>query len=56
MKQDDTVQIPYIVHESDMARIERRERKMWGVIALLIVALAGEVICRRFISQTQISK
>lgn len=56
MKQDETVQIPYIVHESDMARIERRERRMWGVIALLIVALAGETICRRFLSPKQISR
>lgn len=53
MKQDETVQIPYIVHESDMSRIERRERRMWGVIALLIVALAGEPICQRFISHRQ---
>lgn len=50
MEHDETIEIPYIVHESDMARIERREKRMWAVIALLIVALAGEGICRRFIS------
>ena len=56
MEQGKTIQTPYIVHESDMARDERREKRLIGLIALLIVALAGEVICRRFISQTQISK
>lgn len=56
MKPDETLKFPYIVHESDMARDERREKRLIGLIALLIVALAGEVICRRFISQTQISK
>lgn len=50
MEQDKLIEIPYIVHESDMARIERREKRMWGVIILLIVALAGGPICRKFIS------
>ena len=56
MEQSETIEIPYIVHESDMARFERRERRMFGVIALLIVALAGEVICRRFLLPTRTSK
>jgi hypothetical protein len=56
MEQSETIEIPYIVHESDMARFERRERRMFGVIALLIVALAGEVICRRFFLTTRTSE
>lgn len=56
MKPDETLKFPYIVHESDMARDERREKRLICVIALLIVALAGEAICRRFISPKQISR
>ena len=53
MEQNRTVEIPFIVHEADMARNERREKRLWGVIALLIVTLAGELICRKFISTKQ---
>ena len=56
MEQNETLKFPYIVHESDMARDERREKRLIGLIALLIVALAGEAICRRFISPTLISR
>ena len=56
MEQNRTADLPYIVHESDMARAERKERRLLGVIALLIVALVGEGICQRFISQKQTSK
>ena len=56
MEQNGTLKFPYIVHESDMARDERREKRLIGLIALLIVALAGEAICRRFISPTLTSK
>lgn len=45
MVQDRTLQVPYIEHESDMARNERKERRLIGVIALLI----GALICQRFI-------
>ena len=56
MVQDRTLQVPYIEHESDMARNERKERRLIGVIALLIVTLAGELICRKSISQRQTEK
>ncbi len=33
--------VPYIVHESDMARAERTQKRLWVVILLLIVLLVG---------------
>lgn len=31
--------VPYIVHESEMARADRREKRLWVVIIILIAAL-----------------
>ena len=33
--------VPYIVHESAMARSERKEKRMFAVIVLLILLLVG---------------
>lgn len=33
--------IPYIVHEQEMARRERTEKRLWITIILLIVLLVG---------------
>ena len=33
--------VPYIVHESAMARAERGAKRLWVVIVLLIVLLVG---------------
>lgn len=33
--------VPYIVHESDMARQERTIKRLWVVVLVLIVLLAG---------------
>lgn len=33
--------VPYIVHESEMARKERTEKRLWIVILVLIVCLVG---------------
>ena len=33
--------VPYIVHESAMARAERSAKRLWAVIILLIVFLVG---------------
>ena len=33
--------VPYVVHESDMARLERTSRRLWIVLLVLIVLLAG---------------
>ena len=33
--------IPYIVHEGDMARLERVIRRLWIALIILIVALLG---------------
>ena len=33
--------VPYVVHEADMARLERPSRRLWIVLLVLIVLLAG---------------
>lgn len=33
--------VPYIVHESDMARLERTIKRLWILLILLIVLLVG---------------
>jgi hypothetical protein len=33
--------VPYIVHESDMARLERTIKRLWILLVLLIVLLVG---------------
>lgn len=33
--------VPYVAHESDMARSERHIKRLWIVILVLIVALIG---------------
>lgn len=35
------VNVPYVVHESEMARSERNSKRMWIVILVLILALIG---------------
>lgn len=40
-KSEETKNVPYIVHESAMARAERSAKRMWAVIVLLIVLLVG---------------
>jgi hypothetical protein len=36
--------VPYIVHESDMARLERTIKRLWILLILLIVLLVGSNI------------
>ena len=38
---DDTAMIPYFVHEGEMARAERTNKRLWIVIIALIVCLVG---------------
>lgn len=35
------VAVPYIVHESAMARMERQAKRMWVIILVLILLLVG---------------
>ena len=37
--------VPYVVHESAMARAERQAKRLVAVIILLIVLLVGSNIC-----------
>ena len=41
LKQKDATPVPFIVHESDMARLERTIKRMWILIILLVVVLFG---------------
>lgn len=36
--------VPYVVHEKDMARMERSNKRLWIVIILLVVLLVGSNI------------
>ena len=40
-KNAENVSVPYVVHESDMARSERHNKRLWIVILVLIGALIG---------------
>lgn len=39
--ENQNVVVPYVVHESAMARSERHNKRLWIVILVLIVALLG---------------
>lgn len=36
---DESVMIPYFVHEGEMSRAERTNKRMWILVIILIVAL-----------------
>ena len=36
--------VPYIVHEGDMARMERSNKRLWIIVLVLIVLLVGSNI------------
>ena len=40
-KENKPLDLPYIVHEADMARMERSNKRLWIAIILLIVLLVG---------------
>lgn len=37
----DNKDVPYIVHEGDMARMERTNKRLWIVVIMLILLLVG---------------
>ena len=39
--QEETINIPYIAHESAMARMERMNKRLWILLILLLVLLVG---------------
>ena len=41
MENEDMQMIPYYVHESDMARMERQIKRLWIVLIMTIVFLVG---------------
>ena len=41
---NETVSVPYVVHESAMARAERQSKRLVAIIILLIVLLVGSNI------------
>ena len=40
----DNKDVPYMVHEGDMARMERNSRRLWIIVLVLIVLLVGSNI------------
>lgn len=51
-KSNTIFQIPFVVHEADMAREERKQRNL----LILVAGLIGVILCQRFISTKKISK
>lgn len=39
--EEQKVNVPYIVHEGDMARLERTNKRLWILSILLVVLLVG---------------
>lgn len=37
----DNKDVPYIVHEGDMARMERTNKRLWIIVIMLILLLVG---------------
>jgi len=40
----DNKDVPYMVHEGDMVRMERSSRRLWIIVLVLIVLLVGSNI------------
>lgn len=38
---EEKINVPYIVHEGDMARLERTNKRLWILSILLVVLLVG---------------
>ena len=41
MENENPVSIPYIVHEAEMARAERMQRRLWILCLIIFLALVG---------------
>lgn len=49
MEQDEMIMFPYVVHESDMAREERKQMRL---CLLMILETIGVFICLKLLSTT----
>jgi len=49
MEQDEMIKIPYVVHEGDMAREERKQKRLW-ILLLAETVIIGVFICQKFIT------
>lgn len=38
---EQTISVPYVVHESAMARAERQAKRLWALIILIVLLLVG---------------
>ena len=45
-KGNDLIMFPYVIHESDMARAERKERRLW-ILVLALTLLAGLIAWKK---------
>lgn len=44
--EQDLITIPYVAHEGDMAREERKQRRLWALLIALIL-LTGLVVWKK---------
>lgn len=52
MKQDEMIMIPWVLHEGDMAREERKQARL----LFLIAGILGAILCQEFISAKKTNK
>ncbi len=45
LKMDEKTQIPYIVYETEMTRLERNFKRLWVVVIILISLLVTTNLC-----------
>lgn len=45
MDDNKVLSIPYVVHEGDMARLERTNKRLWILCLVILVALVGSNCC-----------
>ena len=50
--EQDLITIPYVAHESDMAREERKQRRIW-IALILETCLVAIVIFKEYLSNRQ---
>ena len=50
MKQDELITIPFVVHEADMAREERKQIRL---LLLSVLQTVGVIICLKLISASK---
>lgn len=53
MKQDEMIMVPFVIHEGDMAREERKQARLW---ILLMFQTIGAILCLKVLLAQKTSK